>query len=110
MLYGTCWAGFNDFAYRDKRDEFLEYTVTGAHHMDFSDLPVVMPLLKKLSTDNRMLVGDIHATRMNDVINSVTLAFFDRYLKNKPFESELAERLPELQLTKPASQHHNPAM
>jgi predicted dienelactone hydrolase len=99
MLYSAPQAGLNDFAYADKQNDFLEYTVAGAGHLNFTDFGVVMPLLKQLPIHDPLWLGKIPAIEMNNITNWVALTFFDRYLKNVPPKTTATNGFPELALS-----------
>ena len=54
-------------------------TILGADHYDFSDLPALSPLAPQLG-----LKGPINGSRVQDIIDRYTLAFFDQQFKNIP--------------------------
>jgi len=53
--------------------------ILGADHYDFSDLPALSPLAAQLG-----LKGQIDGKRVQYIIDSYVLAFFDREFNNKP--------------------------
>ncbi|MDX1662295.1 MAG: hypothetical protein R3272_00780 [Candidatus Promineifilaceae bacterium] len=60
-------------------DETYTLTIAGAGHFDFSDLPLLSPLLPYLG-----LSGSVESERVLAIINSYTVAFFDHTLKGAP--------------------------
>ncbi len=54
-------------------------TILGADHYDFSDLPALSPLAHQLG-----LKGPINSRRIQQIINTYVLAFFDQQFKNLP--------------------------
>ena len=54
-------------------------TILGSDHYDFSDLPALSPLAPQLG-----LKGPINGERVQNIINTYVLAFFDQQLKNIP--------------------------
>jgi hypothetical protein len=54
-------------------------TILGADHYDFSDLPALSPLAPQLG-----LKGPINGARVQQIINTYVLAFFDQQFKGKP--------------------------
>ncbi|MEI7850057.1 MAG: hypothetical protein WCK35_29970, partial [Chloroflexota bacterium] len=54
-------------------------TILGADHYDFSDIPALSPLAPQLG-----LKGPINGERVQKIINTYVLAFFDQQLKNIP--------------------------
>jgi hypothetical protein len=67
--------------------------VPGTFHPNFSDLPLLSPLTRRLG-----LIGPIDAHRAHNIINAFSLAFFDRQLKGRPAAllDHPAERFPEV--------------
>lgn len=58
-----------------------EVVFDGAGHLNFTDLPLVSPILGKL-----LGAGDIDAKKCLEKMNSLLLNYFDSYLKGKPEE------------------------
>jgi pimeloyl-ACP methyl ester carboxylesterase len=54
-------------------------TILGTDHYDFSDLPALSPLAPQLG-----LKGPINATRVQQIIDSYVLAYFDKQFKDIP--------------------------
>lgn len=54
-------------------------TILGTNHYDFSDLPALSPLAAQLG-----LKGPLNGARVQEIINTYTLAFFDQQFKNTP--------------------------
>ncbi len=55
------------------------FTILGADHYDFSDLPALSPLAPQLG-----LKGPINGARVQQIIETYTLAFFDKAFKGQP--------------------------
>jgi predicted dienelactone hydrolase len=91
MLYHEEHQGGNDFAYLPPTHEFWDYGVKGATHFDFTDFNYVWPLFRMLG-----YTGPIDAMRMNDIVNTVVLSFFDHSLKGEPVAAELVTGVPEI--------------
>lgn len=51
----------------------------GLYHTDFADTALLSPLTRPLG-----LTGSVDPRRARGIVNDVTLAFFDRYLKDSP--------------------------
>ena len=62
-------------------------TIAGAHHPDFSELPLLIPVLSLAG-----FRGRIRPSLQMQIVNEYTLAFFDRFLKGQP--SQLLEQSP----------------
>ncbi len=77
----------------------LELHVRGTMHLNYSDDPLWSPILAR----RLRLAGPIDPRRAHAIINTVTLAFFDRYLKGKagPLLDAPARAFPELEVTRP---------
>ncbi|HAE59602.1 MAG TPA: hypothetical protein DCG54_08865 [Anaerolineae bacterium] len=54
-------------------------TILGTNHYDFSDLPALSPLAPQLG-----LKGPLNGARVQEIINTYTLAFFDQEFTNIP--------------------------
>ncbi len=54
-------------------------TILGTSHYDFSDLPALSPLAPQLG-----LKGPLNGARVQEIINTYTLAFFDQQFKDIP--------------------------
>jgi len=54
-------------------------TIKGAHHRDFTMLPLLSPI-----ADDLGLRGPIPAEEMLDLTDAYTLAMFDTHLRNQP--------------------------
>lgn len=80
---------FLDYLLPASRSDYYRVEVRGSAHLDFTDDPMVLPILKwaKIS-------GAIAAERMIEIINAVSLRFFDAYLRGAPhprFDGEFPE-------------------
>ena len=58
-----------------------EVTITGAHHNNFSDIPLLSPLTSLIN-----LSGPVDGRRTLKIINDYTILFFDKYIKGIPGE------------------------
>jgi predicted dienelactone hydrolase len=65
-----------DYLLPASRSDFYRVEVRGAQHLDFTDDPIVLPSLKWVGYS-----GTIDAERMIEIINAVSLEFFDAYLR-----------------------------
>ncbi|NQZ22604.1 MAG: hypothetical protein HRT53_11160 [Colwellia sp.] len=91
MLSSVENAGMNDFAYLPAEEQFMDYVIKGTMHADFFDFVSIMPLIHYLE------MGDqVDAKRINEIINTVQLRFFDHYLKGKQNLSGITTEVPEL--------------
>ena len=68
-----------DYLLQASRSEYYAVEVKGATHLDFTDDAVVLPILKWLN-----IAGDIAGGRVIEVTNTVSLRFFDAYLRGGP--------------------------
>jgi predicted dienelactone hydrolase len=68
----------NAAVYENSLADFYSVHVNGTAHENFSDLSLIMPILK-----NTSLLGSIDAQEMEKIMNSYTLAFFQKYLEGK---------------------------
>ena len=74
--------------------DYYEVLVEGAGHGDFCDMTFVMPFMKWLGAN-----GPIEPMRAVDVVNAVSLQFFDAYLRDGPDPHFDAQEFPELRVT-----------
>ncbi len=65
------------YAHVDKTNRVV--TILGADHYDFSDLPALSPLAPQLG-----LKGPINGARVQEIIKTYVLAFFNQQFKNNP--------------------------
>ena len=50
-------------------------TLEGTHHFDYTDIPLFSPFLKYLDK-----AGEIPGRRIVEIVNRLTVMFFDKYL------------------------------
>ncbi len=74
--------------------DYYEVLVEGAGHGDFCDMTFVMPFMKWLGAN-----GPIDAMRAVEIVNAVSLQFFDAYLRDGPKPRFDMQELPELRVT-----------
>lgn len=91
MFYNDEHQGGNDYAYLPSVADFWDYRVKGSTHVDFTDFVYLWPILKIVGFS-----GSIDGMRMMEILNTVTLDFFDHYLKGKAIHLELHAEMPEL--------------
>jgi hypothetical protein len=58
-----------------------EVTITGAHHNNFSDIPLLSPLTSLIN-----LSGPVDGRKTLKIINDYSVSFFGQYLKGIPGE------------------------
>jgi pimeloyl-ACP methyl ester carboxylesterase len=63
-----------------------EVTITGAHHNNFTDIPLLSPLTSLIN-----LSGPVDGRRTLKIINDYSVLFFDKYIKGIP--GEISEKL-----------------
>jgi predicted dienelactone hydrolase len=87
FLFSQVWADrtdsknnrlFNHF-YANLPQPAPVITLLGTSHFDFSDLPALSPLAAQLG-----LKGPLNGARVQQLINTYTVAFFDQQFKNIP--------------------------
>lgn len=91
MLYNDEHQGGNDYAYLPAAADFWDYRIAGSTHMDFTDFAYLWPILKPIGFS-----GSIDGMRMMQILDTVQLEFFDRYLQGKPVGPDLLTDIPEL--------------
>jgi predicted dienelactone hydrolase len=74
--------------------DYYEVLVEGAGHGDFCDMTFLMPFMKWLGAN-----GPIDPMRVVDIVNAVSLKFFDAYLRDGPKPRFGAQEFPELRVT-----------
>lgn len=74
--------------------DYYEVLVEGANHGDFCDMTFLMPFMKWLGAN-----GPIDPMRAVDIVNAVTLDFFDAYLREGSKPLFHIREFPELQVT-----------
>lgn len=70
------WEYVNDYVGRNAAD-YREVIFNGAGHLNFTDLPIISPVLAGL-----LGVGEVDAKECMENVNKVILTFFNYYLKN----------------------------
>ena len=65
-----------DRLYDNLKGHAYQMTIAGTRHYDFTDIPLFSPLAPWLG-----LKGPLDGARVVDIINTYSLVFFDRYLK-----------------------------
>ena len=93
VMYSSNFYLGNEFAYKNSDYDFWNMTIDGIDHLDFTDLGMAV---RGISGPGFM--GTVDNLRALDIINDVTLSFFDYYLKNKPLRTDLRTVYPELTL------------
>ncbi len=93
MMYHDNPRGRNDFAYLPPSDDYFDYTIKNARHIDYTDIPFVAPIYRTFG-----LFGDIDPERMIEIVQSVQLQFFDHYLKGRPAPRDFAAEFPEIEV------------
>jgi predicted dienelactone hydrolase len=83
----------NAFAMHASESDFYEVSIDGAAHNDFLDLTLIAPLVKWVGAN-----GDIPGDRMIDIMNDLSLAFFDAYLRDSSKPRFDVEAYPELDI------------
>ena len=74
--------------------DYYEVLVEGAGHGDFCDMTFVMPFMKWFGAN-----GPIEPMRAVDIVNAVSLRFFDAYLRDGPGPRFDVQVFPELRVT-----------
>ena len=69
--------GRDDVIYEQAESKAYYVTIQGANHFNFMDIYLWMPLV------NNKFLGSINPQRAVEIMNSYTLAFFDKHLKGK---------------------------
>jgi hypothetical protein len=66
-------------AFASARADSYLVRIPGTFHIDFTDIPEVLPFTTALG-----LTGPIGTRRAHQLVNACTLAFFDRHLRGEP--------------------------
>lgn len=75
IVYSEQFQGGSDFILDNLMNDTYVLTVEGSKHMNFQDMPVVIPGTKTIG-----MVGSISPDRMFEIVNDYSLAFFGKYL------------------------------
>lgn len=75
-----------------------EIRIKGTAHNNYSDMPMISPMLMRMGQQ----AGPIAPARAFEIINAVTLAWFDKYLKGRPASvlDNLSSQFPEIEVLK----------
>ncbi len=77
--------GHNEFpVYLTSTADLYEVSVKGSAHANFDDLSLIMPAFKWISTPKLAMLGTIDAPRIERIMSTYMLAFFQRYLLGTP--------------------------
>ncbi len=79
MVYSDRDIPFNTFVYRQSRAPAYQLVIRGAEHGNLADASISMPGLRWVGG-----LGEIDGLRALQIANAYTLAFFDRYLRDRP--------------------------
>jgi dienelactone hydrolase len=84
FLYSELWPKPKNMAlyerlYGTMGSPVARFTITGTAHYDFTDLPALSPLAPYIG-----LKGPLNGSRVQEIIDTYTLAFFDSVLKGEP--------------------------
>ena len=97
-VFSEAWANGPDHSvvkdlYANARSDYSSYYIEGTPHFDFSDLPAATPLAHFLG-----LKGPIEGDRVLEIINKITIAYFDQHLNGRApdWTSSPQEMLPEV--------------
>jgi hypothetical protein len=75
MMYSAINHGQNDLVYAKSANPQYRVVVRGTVHTDYCDFPLISPLFKVAGA-----AGSLDPYRMELILNSYLLAFFDKYL------------------------------
>ncbi len=73
--------------YSEKENDYTVVKITGAKHMNFSDINSLIPVLGKLTG----FLGEIKPQRQTEIMNACIVGFFDSHLKGIPLNLEQLE-------------------
>ena len=85
---------YDEYTILNSKSDYYEILVEGARHGDFLDMTFLMPFMKWLGAN-----GPIDPMRAVDIVNAVSLKFFDAYLRDGPKPHFDAQEFPELRVT-----------
>jgi predicted dienelactone hydrolase len=85
---------YHEYTLLNSESDYYEVLVEGAGHGDFLDMTFLMPFMKWLGAN-----GPIAPGRAVEILNAVSLRFFDAYLRDGPKPRFDAQEFPELQVT-----------
>jgi len=95
MMYSQGNSGVNDWALNDLPGSGFSLTVKDTTHENYTDFNLISPLFQALGA-----LGKIDGRRMERIVNTYTLAFFDQTLKgvSSPLFQGLSPDYPEVAL------------
>lgn len=85
---------FDEYQFSKSKSDYYQVLVEGAGHGDFLDMTFLMPFMKWLGAN-----GTIAPERAVEIVNLVSLRFFDAYLRDGPKPRFDAQEFPELRVT-----------
>lgn len=96
MMYSAINAGQNDVVFAGSHNLQYRVVVRDTVHTDYCDFPLISPLFKFVGA-----AGSLDPYRMEKIINSYLLAFFDKHLKgiDAPLLNEPDPAFPEVDFT-----------
>jgi hypothetical protein len=84
---------FDEYQFSESKSDYYEVLVEGAGHGDFFDMTFLMPIMKWAGVN-----GTIKSERAIEIVNAVSLRFFDAYLRDGPKPRFDAQEFPELRV------------
>jgi len=94
MMYSEQNQGMNDFAVDSAQAAAYRAVVSGTKHFNYTDFALISPLFTQVG-----FTGTINPQRMETIMDTYLLAFFDQYLLGKETDfSALNARFPEVDL------------
>lgn len=84
---------YNEYLLLSSENDYYEVLVEGATHGDYFDMVILMPFMKWLG-----LNGSIEAERVIEIVNHVSLRFFDAYVRGRDEPRFDRDEFPELRV------------
>lgn len=93
IIQGDAHKNFIEAGYDPRQTNYIELTVNGARHLDFTDFTILLPSLKYLGA-----LGATGGDYQEEILRNYVTSFFDKYLKgaNEPLLEEGLHKYPEV--------------
>lgn len=85
IIKGDAHKNFIEAGYDPRQTNYIDVTINGAKHLDFTDFTVLLPSLKYLGA-----LGSTGGDLQEKILKNYVISFFDKYLKgtNEPLLDE----------------------
>ncbi len=93
LIKGDAHRDLIEAGYEPRQTNYIDVTINGANHLDFTDFTVLLPSLKYLGA-----LGSIGGELQEEILKDYVTSFFNKYLKgtNEPLLEEGLHKYPEV--------------